>query len=346
MAISFLDCTLRDGGCVNDFAFGTKAMREIKSSLESAGVKFIELGYIDDNKGYDEEYSMFSCEESITRQLLRNKNAEVSYFAMIDCGKYDVQNLPLCSEKTIDGIRLCFHKRQMDDAFVQARKILNKGYRLFIQPMINTRYTDEEMALLVGRINSELSEREAVYIVDSFGSMREEDFVSRCELVSSILNPNIKIGIHSHNNQNQSFDVISTIMTSDFNHDIFIDTTIAGIGKGAGNPDTYEVLNFYNNVFENRYNLDYIKKIEEDYIKPLQSVYPWGFNNEFFLCAKYKVTPSYLKFFKKQINCSEGDVELFLATIPEDKKDAFSSEFAESHLKDYMIIPREVTIDV
>ena len=336
MNVVFLDCTLRDGGCVNDFAFGIDVMESIKQGLESTGIKYIELGYLDAKKGQVKDSTMFINEESVERQLLQNRKADVTYLAMIDCGKFPVEELPEHSDSTLDGIRLCFHKRQIDDAFKDARKILDKGYRLFVQPMVNTRYSDEDIINLAQRVNKELPEAEALYIVDSFGAMSGQEFMARAELLSTVLNPNIKIGIHSHNNQNQSFDVITSIMSSDLNRDISIDTTIAGIGKGAGNPNTIEVLNFYNNVYEQRYNVDSLKDVDTRYIQPIHSQYPWGFSFDFYLCAKYRITPSYLKFYKQQQARPEGDVERFLSTIPEDKKDAFNKEFAMTHYENFL----------
>lgn len=336
MNVVFLDCTLRDGGCVNDFAFGLTAMESIKQSLETAGIRYIELGYLDANKGSDMDSTMFISEESIERQLLKTRVKDAVYLAMIDCGKFSIEALPERGASTLDGIRLCFHKRQMDEAFKDARKILNKGYRLFIQPMVNTRYSDEDIINLAQRVNSELPEAEALYIVDSFGAMSDQEFINRTQLISTTLNPDIKIGIHSHNNQNQSFDVITSIITSDINRDIIIDATIAGIGKGAGNPNTMEVLNFYNKVYEQRYNLDCIKDVDAQYIQPIHSMYPWGFSFDFYLCAKYRITPSYLKFYKQHQARPEGDVERFLSTIPEDKKDAFNRDFAVAHYENFL----------
>ena len=107
-----LDCTLRDGGCINNFEFGTSYMRKILSALEASGVEIIELGYIDEKKGSEWGRTQFANETCIPENYNLEKKENVSYVAMIDYGKFSPDQLLPRQDSGIDGIRLAFHKKK------------------------------------------------------------------------------------------------------------------------------------------------------------------------------------------------------------------------------------------
>ena len=170
-SIKVLDVTLRDGGCVNDFNFGQVYMEQILAAQEASGVEMIEMGYLDENKGSLQGRTQWKTSEAIYETLMKTKKPGVTYLAIMDYGKFNVDNLPQRSDKTIDGIRVAFHKKNMRDIPAIGRKIMDKGYKFFIQPMITMRYSDREMLDLIEMINQELPDASACYIVDSFGEI-------------------------------------------------------------------------------------------------------------------------------------------------------------------------------
>lgn len=114
-SIKVLDVTLRDGGCVNDFNFGQVYMEQILAAQEASGVEMIEMGYLDENKGTLQGRTQWKTSEAIYETLMKTKKLGVTYLAIMDYGKFNVDNLPQRSEKTIDGIRVAFHKKNMRD---------------------------------------------------------------------------------------------------------------------------------------------------------------------------------------------------------------------------------------
>ena len=217
--IKILDCTLRDGGCVNNFNFGSLYMQAILAGVEKAGIEIIETGYIDEKLGSEFGRTQYCNEQVISRNFLKKKKEDVTYVAMIDYGKYNPDKLRPKTLDTIDGIRLAFHKKDRFKAIEWGRKILDKGYQLFIQPMTSLRYTDEEMLEFIKMVNKELPDATAFYIVDSFGEMRLNDLNRMAYLVDHNLSPQIVMGLHSHNNLQLSYSNAGLLVPG---HDVLL----------------------------------------------------------------------------------------------------------------------------
>ena len=204
-SLKVLDVTLRDGGCVNDFNFGQTYMEKILEAQEASGVEIIELGYIDENKGSAYGRTQYINEKVIPQCILKHKKPGVTYVAMMDYGKFNVDNFENKSEEGIDGIRCAFHKKNRFDIIPLGRKLIEKGYKFYIQPMITLRYSDAELLELIELVNKELPDASGFYIVDSFGEMRPNDMSRMLNLVDHNLIPSMTLGFHSHNNCRVSF---------------------------------------------------------------------------------------------------------------------------------------------
>ena len=88
-SLKVLDVTLRDGGCVNNFDFGTEYMEKILQAQENAGIDIIELGYIDDKNGSEIGRTQYINEIVIRQNFLKCKAAGIKYVVMMDYGKYN-----------------------------------------------------------------------------------------------------------------------------------------------------------------------------------------------------------------------------------------------------------------
>ena len=191
--IKVLDVTLRDGGCVNNFDFGQSYMDSILNSLQDSGVDVIELGYIDENKGSENGRTQYCNESVIPQYFLKHKNPQTEYVVMMDYGKFNIDNLQNRNCNGIDGIRLAFHKKNRKDIIEAGKKILGKGYKFYIQPMITLRYSDKELLELIEDVNENLKDASGFYIVDSFGEMRANDVVRIMHLIDKNLVPNMTL---------------------------------------------------------------------------------------------------------------------------------------------------------
>lgn len=134
--VYLLDCTLRDGGYVNDWRFGREAIEKIKEGLEGAGIDIIELGFFR-NGPSDPDRSVYSSGRDIHRVMARKK-AGVLYSAMLDGADldrlYPVEQLGSPEVSGIDYIRVCTWKRLMKEHLRYCQKIVGGGIEFRFNP--------------------------------------------------------------------------------------------------------------------------------------------------------------------------------------------------------------------
>lgn len=333
--IKLLDCTLRDGGCVNNFDFGNFYMDQILHGIEQSGIEVIELGYIDEQKGTESGRTQFCNEQVITRNFLKHKQNGISYVAMIDYGKYDPRNLCPRTESSIDGIRLAFHKENRFDMISYAKTILQKGYDLYIQPMTCLRYSDVELIEFINKVNSDLPETTAFYIVDSFGEMRLNDLNRIVNLVDYNLKKSITIGFHSHNNLQLSYSNAVSLLDFPTKRDLIFDSSIMGMGKGAGNMTT-ELFAEHLNLYEDKkYCIEPLLEVIDKVINQIREKYSWGYSIEYYLSAAKHCTPSYAGHYYRKHMLSVNQVSDLLEMISEEKRNSFDKEYADALYYEY-----------
>lgn len=334
--IQLLDCTLRDGGIAINFDFGTERMHIIKRSLEESGIKYIECGYIDERKGSPEGRTCFDNEQSIKRTLLSSgKKHGVAYLAMIDYGTFDLSNLKPADELGIDGIRYAFHKENMNQAIEAASTIIEKGYDLYVQPMVTMRYTDEEFRELILLCNKYLPKAKAFYIVDSFGQMDNMTLLHRLEIADQYVSSSMKIGFHAHNNRQMAFSNSIAWINSSAKHELILDSSIMGMGKGAGNLCTELIIPLLiAKGYE--YSTNDIYEEINSYFSKIIREYPWGYSLDYYLSSIYGCTPSYIKIFTKDERVTTDDLISLLKNMPENKKAACDRTFAAEYLNAFL----------
>lgn len=333
--IQLLDCTLRDGGIAINFDFGADKMQEIKSCLEESGVEYIECGYINEKKGSPSGRTCFDNEQSIKNTLLSSgKKAGVNYLAMIDYGTFDLYNLHQADGLGIDGIRYAFHKENVHEALKEAAIIIDKGYDLYLQPMVTIRYSDEEFRELITYCNTYLSEAKAFYIVDSFGQMDNMTLLHKLEIADLYVSDKMKIGFHAHNNRQMAFSNAISWMRYPAKHDLMIDSSIMGMGKGAGNLCTELIIPLL--IAEGKqYSTVGIYEEINSYISGLLKDYPWGYSLDYYLSSLYGCTPSYIKIFTADERVKTDDLVNLLKNMPDEKRAACDKSFARQYLIDY-----------
>ena len=333
--IQLLDCTLRDGGIVIDFNFGEARMQEIKTTLDNSGVEYIECGYINEFKGSPCGRTCFDNELSMKRFLLNSgKRKGVGYVAIIDHNTYTLDNLKPADVDGIDGIRYAFHKEDMRQALNEAKKIIDKGYALYIQPMVSVRYSDEEFKEMIDICNSELAEAKAFYIVDSFGQMDNAMLLHQLEIADTYVSGKMMIGFHGHNNRQLVYSNALAMISKQTTHGLLLDSTVMGRGKGAGNLCTELIMTVLNENGGN-YNANGIYNLIDNYIAGLQKTNPWGYNLDYYLSSLYGCTPSYIKLFTKDSRVTTDVLISLLKNMPEGKKAACDKVFAEKYLTEY-----------
>ena len=141
--VKFLDCTLRDGGYVNNWQFGADTMKDMLARLTAAGLDIIECGFLTDLPS-SKDQSLFHTPKELDSLLPEGDNT--LYVAMIAIGEKEMNPtaLPDKKETKLGGIRLTFHPEEVEKAFCYGEMIQQKGYRLFMQPVGTAGYSDED----------------------------------------------------------------------------------------------------------------------------------------------------------------------------------------------------------
>lgn len=333
--IELVDVTLRDGGIALNFDFGSERMQKIKSTLEASGVEYIETGYIDEKKGSPEGRTCFDNERSIEKTLLHTgKKAGVNYLAMIDYGTFDVSKLHDRTANGVDGIRLAFHKEHWRESIDWGKIILSKGYDLYIQPMVCMRYTDEEYKQLIQVCNAELAGAKGFYVVDSFGQMDNQALLHKLEIADQYVSMSMKLGFHAHNNRQMAYSNALAFLDYNARHDMMLDASIMGMGKGAGNLCTELIEPTL--IREGKYyDSTVLYEAISEYFAAQQKKTPWGYSLDYYLSSLYSCTPSYIKIFTADPRVTTDVLIELLKNMPDEKRAACDRKFAAEYLKGY-----------
>ena len=325
MSVKVLDCTLRDGGYVNNFAFGEDSAKKIISGLVDSGLEYVEVGFFRNAKS-DTETTVFTSFYDVEHLLPNTKNNS-KYFAMIVYGTFDIDKIPMKSQTKIDGIRVTFKKKEIDEALAYIKKIQEKGYIVSANPTGVHQYADNELLTLIGKINQ--YNPDIFAIVDTLGLLKSDELLRIFYLVNHNLNESITIAFHSHNNLQLSFSNAQALLASNTKRELIIDASVRGMGRGAGNLCTELLLQYLNDNFDKKYNLIPILKIIDEQIDKIYATNPWGYNVPYYLAASMKCHPNYASFLTDKASISVESMSEILALIPENKKSNYDEKLIQ-----------------
>lgn len=328
--IQILDCTLRDGGYVNDFRFGKSGIKKILSQLTLAGIDIVECGFLEDGE-YDEECSVFNRVEQIS-QLLPVDHRNTMYVAMACYGEYDICQLSEYDGSSISGIRVTFHYNEVDEALDYCKAIIEKGYKVFVQPVGTSSYSDKQLLELVNNVNK--IQPYAFYLVDTLGLMLKDDVLRFYYLINQNLNPSIHFGFHSHNNLQLSYSNSQILAELNSKRVISIDASVNGMGRGAGNLNT-ELIAYYLNSKERKYEVEPILEVVDEFISKIRAQFSWGYDIPHYLAAINGCHPNYAAFLMGKQTLTVKNIGTILRMIEPDKRSLFNKQVAESKYREF-----------
>lgn len=321
-----LDCTLRDGGYVNNWEFDNETAVKIIDGLYESGIRDIEIGILGSGANPKKQTKFNGFDEIKT--LLENRKKDCHYYVMFTQENAGNFEFPTCSENTPDSIRIAFFKKTWKDAFDTVIMLKKKGYRVFLQAMATFMYDDNELLEMIDRVNE--IEPTAFYIVDSFSTMFPNDITKMRDLVLSRLKKNIGFGFHAHNSIQMAFSNVQTFLNKEFDREIVVDGSIFGMGRGAGNVPIELLMNYFNNSYHTKYDILPILKLFEKHIEPIYKQYGWGYSLPYFLVAKYKTNSAYGWYFNNKGISDLSDLDWCLSQIPDDIRYTLRKDIADS----------------
>lgn len=337
--IKLLDCTLRDGGYINDWNFGHSVIVGTYKRLDTAGVDYIEVGFLDDRREFDINRTIqpnTNCYNEVFKGVDKKHAIPV---AMIDYGTCDISNIGNCDTAFIDGIRVIFKKEKIEQALPYCRAIKEKGYKLFIQAISVTAYSDLEMLQYIQRINE--IKPYAFSIVDTYGLLDNRKLTNYFNLLNNNLEPQIKIGYHAHNNFQLAFSNSIKFLAMETKRTIIVDATVYGMGKSAGNCADELIMMHMNERYEMDYDIDQVLEILDTDLMSIYQAHYWGYKYNFYISAMQNCHPNYVQFLLDKKTLSISGVNKILSKIP----DKIKLLYDENYIANAYIEYQSLTID-
>lgn len=322
-----LDCTLRDGGYINDWEFGHERIIEIFERLVSSKVEFIEIGFLDARRTFDINRTIMPDTDSANRIFAGTDKGTSIVLGMIDYGTCPVENLQPASETFIDGIRVIFKEHLMYDALEFCRQVQDKGYIVFAQMVSVTTYTDEklkEYAELVNRIKPY-----ATSMVDTYGLLDEEHLMHIFEELDRWLLPDIKVGYHAHNNFQLGFANAKHFLACKAERGLLADGTLYGMGKSAGNAPLELLMMYMNKKQQASYDVSQALEAIDNVVMDIYQKQYWGYNMFFYIAASTQCHPNYVSYLMNKKTLSVKQVTDILNSITFEKKLMYDARYAE-----------------
>ena len=211
--IKLLDCTLRDGGYINDWNWGFHQARAIIQSLVKARIDIIEVGFLRNIEKYEPDITVCNRIEELNR-LITDDNKGVMYSAMAMRSNYDIKKLSPYSGHGIEMIRVTAHDYDIEEGMEFAKEVKAKGYKLSINPINIMGYSDARILWIIEQVNK--IQPYQFSIVDTFGSMKKKDMERIVSVVDNNLDRNIRLALHLHENMSLSSSLAQSFVEKHF----------------------------------------------------------------------------------------------------------------------------------
>lgn len=287
--LKVLDCTLRDGGLVNNFYFTDEFVKDLYNAAIKAGIDYMEFGYKASTDIFNEsDFGKWKfCKDDDIRAIVGDNDTNLKISVMADVGrtnhKRDIVNR---ADSPIDLIRVATYINTVPAAIEIIEDAKKKGYEVSCNIMAVSKVNSED--LMNGLKEIANSSVDVIYMVDSFGSYYPEQIAKLADQYVEIGDKYKKnIGIHAHNNQQLAF---ANTITSLRHGASFLDSTVSGMGRGAGNCFTESLLGFLRNP---RYSLVPIMDFVQKHMLQLKKDgNVWGYDIPYLLTGVLNAHPS------------------------------------------------------
>ncbi len=269
--IKVTDATIRDGGLINKWQFSHELVRKVFLAVNKSGVDYMELGYRASRSMFDPKVFgpwRFTTDEDV-RRIIQDTPLNTKLGVMVDIGRVEWDDIAPCDESPLDTIRVATYLHDIDKAIALANHIDEKGYESFINIMAISSVSDFDLIEGLKQVDAETNVT-AVNIVDSYGALWSESVHHLVDIFSNTLTDKA-IGFHAHNNQQLGFANTIEAIRKGVN---YLDATVSGIGRGAGNCPLELLLSFLKNP---RYSLEPVLQVLEDVFLDLREEIEWGY---------------------------------------------------------------------
>jgi 4-hydroxy 2-oxovalerate aldolase len=283
--IKVLDCTIRDGGLINNHDFSFEFVRAVYQAVSAAGVDYMEMGYKNSRKLFPAaDFGVWKfCEDDLIHRVIDGVKNGAKVSVMVDVGRVDMDDVKPKKESPVDMVRVAAYIKDVDKAIHMVNEFNAKGYETTINIMSIASAMEKDIVEALGQIENE-SKADVIYIVDSNGSLYQESTELLAKKFRKILKKK-ELGFHGHNNQQLAFSNTIEAIIHNVN---YLDATVYGIGRGAGNCPLELLLGFLKNPkFDVRPVLEIITK---EFL-PLREKIEWGYIIPYAITGMFNAHP-------------------------------------------------------
>ena len=341
MGVRLLDCTLRDGGHINDSLFGEKVIHGVVQKMFRANVDYIEVGFLrTDMNTSSSDLAIFSSIDEAEAQIPVTEG-KTKLVLMAQEDQFDVNCLKDCSEDSrFQMIRVSFHDYDYKEGLAFCKDVIAKGYQCCINPINLTGYDDEGILHLVRETNR--LKPVAFTIVDTFGSMHFQDLSRIYYLIENNLDSDIAIGLHLHENLSLSFSLSQSFLNiKNPCRDVIIDGSLYGMGRVPGNLCIELMMDYLNLNYHTEYLVSEALEAIDEFIMSIRQKHPWGYSIAYSLSAKYRAHRTYAEYLLQKGKITIADINTIMEKIADCKKGCYDVKYIESLYREHMDVKVE-----
>lgn len=327
--MKILDCTLRDGGYNNQWIFGRDNIVYIIKNLLYSKVDIIELGYFDRSIEFNPDKTIFDSHSQL--KVYEDGFHNARFALMVDHRKDLIEDLKDFFPKNFI-LRYAFHKDDLHDAVANVNRLISLGFKVYMNPMVTNSYNDEELIKLFQKTN--LINPLGIYIVDSFGSFSTMEMMHLISVFTTHVDKSIAIGFHGHDNRglaaaNAVLFLNEMLMCE---HEYIIDSSISGMGRGAGNLKTEYLMDELITRGKN-YNLIPMFEVIDNYFNVHHLKKTWGYSLNKHLTGRMNIHPNYAIFLEEIGLLTHLQVDNLINRIDSSKRNKYDEDHISSLYK-------------
>lgn len=296
--IKVVDCTLRDGGLVNDFYFTDEFVKALYRANIKAGVDYMEFGYKASKEMFDvNKFGKWKfCDDKDIRAVVGDNKTDMKIAVMADVGRCDYKKDILNrKDSPVDLVRVATYINTIPAAIAMIEDCTKKGYETTVNIMAISKANETDLDAALDLLGQ--SSVGTIYLVDSYGSLYPEQARRLADKYLEVAEKyGKKVGIHAHNNQQLAFANTAEVIIMGVS---YLDATVSGMGRGCGNCPSELLLGYLKNP---KYNINPILQFVEQYIIPLrESGVMWGYDVPYLLTGILNQHPkSAIQFMKEK----------------------------------------------
>lgn len=294
--MKILDCTLRDGGYYNNWDFDQNVVDSYLDAIATTGIEFVELGL----RNFPKE-GFLGAFAYTTEQFLNQLDLPEgpTYGVMVDAKTVLSSEMPIedavdalfvdASESKIGLVRVAAHFPEVEKSEKIVKLLKDKGYIVGYN-LMQAGGKPDQVLTEKACVAQSWGCLDALYFADSLGNMDGNEVTRIIEALK--LGWNGTLGIHTHNNMGKALD---NSLIARANGVEWIDVTVTGMGRGAGNAQTENLLAVVAKEGHNNYSPTPVYELAIRHFEPMQKQYGWGSNLLYFIGAQNDIHPTYIQ---------------------------------------------------